>query len=429
MATDHLEETRQPSKTSLRALSAVNFFLADVCDGLGPFVGMFLRSQHWDAGHVGIAMAASQIGTLLAQAPAGALIDRIRWKRRAVAVASIIVAVGCVSLSFVPALGVVVLIQTAIGAAGTIFPPAVAAITLSLVGRARLSRRTGRNEAWNHGGNVMAGALAGVGSYLAGYHALFALVAAMAAATAFAALSIRESEIDHELARGADDEETAGREAIRMKELFSDRRIRNFAISVILFHFANAAMLPLVGQKSSDGLEDRAAVLMSACIMTAQVVMIPAALLASRLAVSWGRKPVLLVGFGVLPVRGLLYCVSTNPYFLVGVQLLDGVGAGIFGVVSILVVADITRGTGRFNLTQGLLATATGIGAGLSHLVSGFVVNEAGFNAGFVLLAAIALCAVVFLAAVMPETIHSIGSPAASSSEPAARGLATSTLP
>ena len=188
-----------------------------------------------------------------------------------------------------------------------------------------------------------------------------------------------------------------------------DRRIGIFIAATALFHFANAAMLPLVGQKSSDGLKDGAAVVMSACIIAAQVVMVPVALAASRLAVSWGRKPVFLIGFAVLPVRGLLYCLSVNPAFLVGVQLLDGIGAGIFGVVSVLVVADLTEGTGRFNLTQGALATATGVGAGLSNLMTGFVVKEAGFDAGFLTLSAIAVSAALFFALAMPETRPSQG--------------------
>jgi MFS family permease len=175
----------------------------------------------------------------------------------------------------------------------------------------------------------------------------------------------------------------------------------------VLFHFANAAMLPLVGQKSSDGLKDGAAVVMSACIIAAQVVMIPVALAASCLAASWGRKPVFLIGFAVLPIRGLLYCLSINPVYLVTVQLLDGIGAGIFGVVSVLVVADLTKGTGRFNLTQGALSTATGIGAGLSNLIAGFVVKGAGFDAGFIMLAAIAAVGTLFFALAMPETKQS----------------------
>jgi predicted MFS family arabinose efflux permease len=314
------------------------------------------------------------------------------------------VAVGCVLLYLVPTLAVVVAAQVAIGAAAAIFPPAIAAITLGLVGRALMPKQTGRNEAFNHGGNVVAAALAGGVTYALGYGAMFLLVAGMATASIVAVAMIRESEIDHELARGADDGNEQHGQSIGIRVLFRDRRIGIFILSAVLFHFANAAMLPLVGQKSTDGLKEGAAVLMSACIIAAQVVMVPVALTASRFAESWGRKPVFLIGFTVLPIRGLLYCLGTNPYYLVVVQLLDGIGAGIFGVVSILIVADITKGTGRFNFTQGALATATGLGAGLSNLMTGFVVKAWGFDAGFLTLAAIATAAAIFFALAMPET-------------------------
>jgi MFS family permease len=298
-------QERQPSSTSLWALDGLNFFLADVRDGMGPFLGTFLREHHhWDAGRVGIALAASQIGTVLAQTPLGALVDRIRWKRLAVAIAAAVVAGGCVLLYLVPTMLVVLAAQTAIGAAAAIFPPAVAAITLGLVGRAVMPRQTGRNEAYNHGGNFVAAALAGACAYFFGYGAMFFLVAAMAAASAGAVMVIREREIDHELARGADEDKDDGHGVVGVLELFHDRRILIFVASAVLFHFANAAMLPLVGQKSSDGLKDGAAVVMSACIIAAQLVMIPVALAASRLSASWGRKPVFLIGFGVLPIRG-----------------------------------------------------------------------------------------------------------------------------
>ncbi len=398
---------RHPSWRSLGSLDGLNFFLADVRDGMGPLLGTFLREKHhWDAARVGIALAASQIGTVLAQTPAGALIDRIRGKRLAVALAAATVAAGCLVLYLVPAFGVVVAAQAVIGAAAAIFPPAVAALTLGLVGRVVMPRRTGRNEAFNHAGNVVAAALAGGLAYLFGYGAMFLLVAGMAAASSAAVLLIREPEIDHDLARGADDGEEHRVEVIGVAELFRDRRITTFIASAVLFHFANAAMLPLAGQKSSDGLKEGAAVVMSACIIAAQVVMVPVALAASRLAASWGRKPVFLIGFAVLPIRGLLYCLSVNPFYLVGVQLLDGIGAGIFGVVSVLVVADLTKGTGRFNLTQGALATATGVGAGLSNVLAGFVVKEAGFDAGFLTLAAIAAAGTLYFALAMPETMR-----------------------
>src|SRR6185437_6022019 len=187
-------------------------------------------------------------------------------------------------------------------------------------------------------------------------------------------------------------------------ELLGDRRILVFSASVVLFHFANAAMLPLAGQKLSHGHLQGAAGYMSACIIAAQLVMVPVALLSSRLAVSWGRRPVFLIGFAVLPIRGFLYTMTTSPYALVGIQLLDGIGAGIFGVVGTLVIADLTRGTGRFNLMQGALATATGIGASASNLMTGEIVSRYGFDVGFGCLSAIAAVALAFFATAMPET-------------------------
>ncbi len=398
-------QVRRPSPASLRGLDGLNFFLADVRDGMGPFLGTFLREVHgWDSGRVGVALAASQLGTVLAQTPAGALIDRIRWKRLALAVAAALVAAGCIVLYLVPTMAAVIASQAAIGAASTVFPPAIAAVTLGVVGRAAMARRTGRNEAFNHAGNVVAAALAGGSAYLLGYGAMFVLVAAMAGLSIAATAMIRPGDIDHDLARGADEREGEAAGAVGLADLFRDRRIAVFIASAVLFHLANAAMLPLVGQKSSDHLKGGAAVLMSACIIAAQVVMVPVALLASRFADSWGRKPVFLIGFGILPVRGLLYCLGVNPYYLVAVQLLDGIGAGIFGVVTVLVVADLTRGTGRFNFTQGALATATGLGAGLSNLLAGFVVRSSGFNAGFLALSAIAGFGLLFFGLAMPET-------------------------
>ena len=187
-------------------------------------------------------------------------------------------------------------------------------------------------------------------------------------------------------------------------QLAADPRIGIFAASVVLFHFANAAMLPLVGQKLTAGATHGTASTMSACIIVAQLVMIPVALASSRLADSWGRKPTLLLAFAVLPVRGALYTLSDNAHYLVAIQLLDGIGAGVINVVGVLVIADLTRGTGRFNLMQGGLATASGLGAALSNLLTGVVVQAAGFDAGFLALAAIAAAAFVYFACTMPET-------------------------
>lgn len=234
---------------------------------------------------------------------------------------------------------------------------------------------------------------------------IFFLVAAMAIASGFCVRSIREREIDHNAARGAEEgeEEEQHPRNEGIFQLLRDKRLLFFMSAVVLFHFANAAMLPLVGQRLGEGKGVDPTVYMSACIIVAQFVMIPSATLTGRLATN-ARKPMFLLGFGVLPIRGVLYTLSNNPFFLVSVQILDGIAGGIFGVLSVLMIADLTKGTGRFNITQGLLNTAIGIGAGLSNLLAGFVVQKAGYNAGFLMLAVIAAIAFGVFWFLVPET-------------------------
>ncbi|QKQ73158.1 MFS transporter [Nostoc sp. TCL240-02] len=400
-------ENRKPSRTSLRSLDALNVFLADVRDGVGPYLSVYLKSsQSWEPAQIGLVLSASTIATVLAQTPVGALVDNLRQKRLLIMIAAIAVSIGCIAIVLFPTLPVVVASQVLIGIAAAIFPPAIAAITLGLVGHKRLDRRIGRNETFNHAGNLLAATLAGLIGQFVTAKGIFFLVAAMAIGSSLSALRIRGREIDHELARGAaDDEEPSapGHHLAGLQQLFRDARIRYFAIAVVLFHFANAAMLPLVGQRLAEGKGLDPTVYMSACIIVAQLVMIPASSLTGRLTET-GRKPIFLLAFAVLPIRGILYTLSNNPYFLVSVQILDGVAGGIFGVLSILMIADLTRGTGRFNLTQGMLNTAVGIGAGLSNLLAGVVVQRAGYNAGFLMLAAIAAVALAVFWLCVPET-------------------------
>ncbi|MBX6313922.1 MAG: MFS transporter [Isosphaeraceae bacterium] len=396
-----------PSRRSLLALDALNVVLADVRDGLGPYLAIYLASvRHWDAARIGIAMLAMGIAQVAAQTPAGALIDYTRRKRLVLGLAAAVIAAGSIAMVTVPSFAVILGAQAILGASSAAFAPALAAVSLGLVGHAALARRMGRNEAFNHAGNVLAAVLAGAIGDLIAYEGIFYLLAGMCLVSIAGSLLIRGEEIDYELARGG---EGTGHRVAGLGELLRDRRLATFALAAVLFHFANAAMLPLVGQKLTAGRDHGVAGAMSACIIAAQVVMVPVALLASRLAETWGRKPVFLLGFAILPVRGILYTFSTNPYFLVAVQLLDGIGAGIFGVVSVLVVADLTRGTGRFNVTQGALATAVGLGASLSNLMTGFIVRRAGFDVGFLTLAAIAAAACLFYAVRMPETGPSQG--------------------
>jgi hypothetical protein len=315
-----------------------------------------------------------------------------------------------VALPFLSNFTLVALTQALSGASGAIFPPAIAAITLGIVGPTAFSKRIGRNEAFNHGGNAFAATVAGISAYFFGPIVVFFLMAAMAVASIIATLSIPADAIDHDIARGlTKEQEEKHDQPSGLKVLLTSRPLLIFAACVTLFHFANAAMLPLVGQKLSLVHPKMATTLMSACIVIAQVVMVPMAMLVGAKADVWGRKPLFLAGFLFLPLRGVLYTLSDNPYWLVGVQSLDGIGAGIFGALFPVVVADLTRGTGRFNVSQGAIATAQGVGASLSNMVAGFIIVWAGYSAAFLFLGAVAAVAFLLYWLAMPETLNMAG--------------------
>src|SRR6202044_2212188 len=232
---------------------------------------------------------------------------------------------------------------------------------------------------------------------------IFFFVMALSIPTILTLLMIRPDEIDYELARGAKDGESGGKiESVWV--LFQDRPLVLFLVCAVMFHYANAAMLPLLGEMLAKGHGRSSMLFMSACVVTTQLVVTLLASWSGRKAGTWGRKPLLLIAFGVLPVRGVLYTLTSSTPLLVGIQVLDGVGAGIFGVVSVLVIADRTRGTGRFNLTLGAITTAVGIGAALSQAIAGSIVHHFGSNAGFIFLAAVAAAAFGILYLFMPET-------------------------
>ncbi|MBM6594475.1 MFS transporter [Microvirga pudoricolor] len=391
-----------------RSLDAANFFLADVRDGLGPYLAIYLLTvQHWDEATIGLVMSIAGIAGILAQTPAGALIDKTRLKRLVIVVAAAMVTVGSLALPFMPHFLPVAITQGLTGIAGSIFAPALAAVSLGIVGPKAFAKRIGRNEAFNHAGNATAATIAGITAYFFGPIAVFWLMAAMAVASVFAILSIPADAIDHDMARGLkgkrgedqEDESVSG-----IKVLLTCRPLLIFAVCAVIFHFANAAMLPLVGQKLALANKNLGTTLMSVCIVAAQVIMVPVAILVGKKADVWGRRPIFLVALGVLALRGALYPVSDNPYWLVGVQALDGIGAGIFGALFPLIISDLTQGTGRFNVSQGIVATAQGIGGALSTTVAGLIVVSAGYSAAFFTLAGIAAVGLVIFFTLMPET-------------------------
>ena len=418
-----------PSTRALRGLDALNFTLADVRDGLGPYLAIYLIAprgpdQGWNEATTGLVMTIAGISGLLAQIPAGALIDRSSHKRAIIVAGAVAVTLSCLALPFISNFYAVAATQSLAGIAGAIFPPAIAGITLGIVGPKTFSRRVGRNEGFNHAGNAVSAALAGGLAWLFGPIVVFWLMAALAAASIAATLTVPAEEIDHDLARGldgAEDDAECGGQAAGLKVLLANRALLLFAVLCALFHLANAAMLTSVGQLLTHlSGKNNATSLVAICIVAAQCVMVPVAMLVGAKADAFGRKPIFLAAFGVLALRGVLYTVSDNPYCLVAVQCLDGVGAGIYGALFPIVVADLTRGTGRFNVAQGAVATAQGLGASLSASLAGLVIVSAGYSAAFLVLAAVAAVGFGLSFAFMPETRGY--TPPGSDTEPGGRG-------
>lgn len=386
--------------------------MADLETGVGPFLAIYLTSvRHWDPATVGLVVATQSIVSVLAQAPCGALVDASRRKKWLAVIGAALIASGCFAVVLVPTMPQELVNQSIIGLGSALYLPAIVAVSLGVVGRARLPARIGRNEAMNHAGNVTFAVTAGLLASYLGQEAIFQAAAVASGSAAIAAATlIRSRDVDDAEARGAAGAGPAGATAgggasaaaAGVRELLTSGRIRAFVAVAFLFHLANGAMLPLVGQllARSPG----APAYMSGCIVAAQLCMIPVALLGAKYAARRGRKPVFLVGFAALALRGSMYALGEGPWFLISMQALDAVGAGIFGVLATVVAADLARGTGRFNTLQGVMQSAVGLGAFASNLGAGVVVRHFGHDAGFVCLAGVALVGLAVYARFVPET-------------------------
>ncbi|MES3153149.1 MFS transporter [Sphingomonas faeni] len=396
-----------PTKT----LDALNFFLADVRDGLGPYLAIYLiavrgPAHGWNEATVGAILTIAGIVGLISQTPAGSLIDRGKNKPRIVMIAALLVTLSSISLPIVSGFTAVAITQSIAAVAGAVFAPAISAITLGLVGPKLFAKRVGRNEAFNHAGNAVSAALAGVLAWKFGPVVVFWLMGGLTVASIVTASRINNDDIDNAVARGLDCEpEEDCEEPSGWKTLIENKPLMIFAVTAFLFHLANAAMLTSVSQLLARTVgKDQATSLTAACIVAAQLVMVPVAIVVGRNTEKWGTKPLFLVAFAFLAARGALYTVSDNPWWLVGVQALDGIGAGIFGALFPVVIADLTKGTGRFNVSQGAVASAQGLGAALSATLAGAIIVWAGYTASFLTLAIIAGLGLALYFVAMPET-------------------------
>jgi predicted MFS family arabinose efflux permease len=375
--------------------------------GVGPFLAIFLTSMPalgWNNESAGWALTVGGLAGIAAQTPAGALVDRLRAKRTLIAMGVLCLAASALVIALIPRYWPVMVAQAVIGSTSSVFIPAVAAISLGLVGRAAFDRRQGRNQTFNSAGNVVAAVAMGLLGYYASGRSIFFFVVGMVAPTLLCLRYIDPREIDYDTARGREPVEKDNHSAGGVRDLIKDRRVLIFLVCAVMFHFANAAMLPLLGEMLGENRGRSSMLFMTACVVTTQLVVTTLAGPVGRLASRWGRKRLLLVGFGVMPLRGLLYTLTHNTVLLVAIQLLDGIAAVVFGVVSVLVIADLTKGTGRFNLAQGAIATAVGIGASLSQGIAGHIAHRAGNNTAFLFLATVATAGLLLFWLAMPET-------------------------
>jgi MFS family permease len=406
VTTGALSTAKAPaSSPSLRGLDGVNFFLAALLVGFGPYIAAYLAEQNWTQADIGFVLTASGIAGLLSQLPGGELLDKIRSKRAVVAIGVFIVALSALVIAFRPSFALVSTGLVLEGVTGGLIGPAIAAITLGLVGHAGLAERLGRNQRFASIGALVGAGLMGLVGYSLSYQAIF-LISAALALPLFAALSrIHAPDIHFGQSCGAPGHDGPEQpERAQRRALWRDSRLRVFSLCLFLFQLANASVLPLASEALVQGSRTESSLIISALIIVPQIIVALAAPWAGRLAHSWGRRPLLLIGFAVLPIRALGFAWISSPLLLLFVQALDGISGTVLGVLTALIIADITSGTGRFNLAQGVVGMASGIGASISTTLSGLVAQILGSGAGFLCIAATALLATMVVLFLMPET-------------------------
>jgi predicted MFS family arabinose efflux permease len=388
--------------TSQPALNALNFFMSDVRDGLGPFLGVYLQSENWSPSQIGLVMTIGALVGMAATAPLGALVDRIRAKRSMIVVAAVAVVLASMVILFAPGFLNTAVSQAISGIAGAAIAPAIAGITLGLVGQKGYAHQVGRNEAFNHAGNVTAAVLGGTFGYVFGIGAVFIVMAVMAVASMLAVWFIDPKRLDHRAARGLSQGKGDG--ASSWSTLATSKPLLVLAATLLLFHLGNAAMLPLLGQSLVAGGAGDPSAFTGATVVVAQFTMVPMAILAARLADTRGYWIVFVLALLALPVRGAIAALVTGPIGLVPVQVLDGVGAGLLGVAVPGLVARILSGTGHVNAGLGAVMTIQGIGAALSPALGGYIAERLGYATAFLVLSAVALVALGLWIVTRPTT-------------------------
>jgi MFS family permease len=389
---------------SLLALDWMNFFVANVQTGFGPFIASYLASHKWTQGEIGMALSVGTISAMVSQVPAGAAVDAMSNKKGAAAAAILAIILSAILLAASPTTLSVITAEVFHGFASCMLVPAMAAISFALVGRQNLGDRLGRNARWASIGSAVAAGLMGMfGEYFSS-RAVFWLTAALAVPALIALCMVQSA--DTVRPPPQTEQDVSERRESPLK-LLRDKRMLVFAACIVLFHLSNAAMLNLAAGEVTTSMRDDVQFVIAACIVVPQAIVAMMSPWVGRSAQRWGRRPILLLGFSALPVRALLFANVSSPYLLVPVQMFDGLSAAVFGVMLPLIAADVTGGKQRYNLCIGLFGLAAGIGATLSTATAGFIADRFGNTDGFFSLAAAGALAVLLVWVAMPETRES----------------------
>ncbi len=391
------------SAESRRGLDWMNFFTADAEVGFGSFVSFYLASMGWSQENVGLAMTAGRLAGAALLIPGGALTDTLPWKRGLAAAGLLMIASAALILALKPDFLFVVGAEILQGASGGLVGPAVAAISLGIVGQRAMSARTGRNKSLSGAGTALTALSMGTLASYFGASTIFLIAAALGVPALVALSFIRSDEIDYARARNAEKQDGAPR--VRgLWELARNRQLFWFTGCLFLFQLADASMLPLATERIGGGGAAQGSLLTSALIATPQAVVAILAPWSGYFSELWGRKPLLLAGFCVEIVRAGLFGVIDEPILWIPVQLLDGVSSAILTVLTIVVVMDLTSGTGRFNLARGLVGLASTAAAALSLTAFGFVAQEIARWAAFVSMAAVTAAGALLMWFMLGET-------------------------
>jgi predicted MFS family arabinose efflux permease len=393
-----------PSRESLRGLDWFIFFLADVQTGFGPFIAVYLTTQKWTQVEIGFVLSIGGLVGLIGQMPGGAIVDFARSERLVASLAVATIGTSALAYAAWPILPVVLTAATLHAAASCVLGPAIAAITLGLVGPLGIGERFGRNARFAALGNGTAAAVMGTCGYLLSSRSVFLVTAVLAIPALLSLARIREREIDAARAHGTVPRAAPDAKSTSVLDLLRQRTLLIFAGSILLLQLANGAMLPLMAGVVTTRSSRWAPVLIAACIIVPQAIVALTSPSIGRKAQQWGRRPLLLMGFAALAIRGVMFATVSDPYLLVAVQVFDGITAAVFSVMIPLIVADVAFGSGHFNLAQGIVGTATGIGASLSTVLAGYVSDEFGSSVAFTGLAAVATAGLAMIWFAMPET-------------------------